>query len=115
MTKFLGYLSLCLFALCVVAHVLTFVPSVHLSMDNSGMLHLAAMGAFGAMMVSTIFLRRRRPGGVNLDPRNWRTSKRLDHEFSDDMVPFVPRYIYRAGAALAVYVAVNFLVGLWLT
>jgi hypothetical protein len=112
-TKLLGYLSLCAFALSAIAHVLTFVPSVRVSMSYTWWLRLAAMAAFGAMFVSMSFLQRRRPGGVNPNPMDWRTSKRLEREFSNDMEPFVPRYLYYAETAMFAYVLISFTLFFW--
>jgi len=100
-----------LFAVCVIVHVLTFVPSIQISMGTTGLLHLAAMAAFGAMIFSmNAVQRRRKVAGESGFFGQWRDSQRASKESFAEMQALVPRGIYYAGIALSVYVAINFIV-----
>jgi hypothetical protein len=61
MAKICGIAALVVFALSVFAHITTFVPSIPISMQVAGPIHLAAMAVFAAMIFSLTALQKREP------------------------------------------------------
>ncbi|MDZ4821675.1 MAG: hypothetical protein SGJ20_22170 [Planctomycetota bacterium] len=117
MTKILGYIALLTLIVCVLVHLATFVPAIHISMDQVWPLHIAVF-ALGAMLVFTVISftnpRESRTKGwvwVNRQYADYQKMKELDARIRSDS----PRWLRVACIVSGIYVFVNFALYFWLS
>ena len=99
-----GTIALVIFTISALAHILTFIPALAISMTQTWWLHLATMGIFFAMILSSVSLQKR--ARLNVDDGT--SARKRSNRYQLALMKMAPVRFRFLVVILFVYALVNF-------